>query len=93
MVRAVAAFSPGEYFKKCRVADVISTIRVPIFATGARDEIDAIRDLLRRVPKRLVSIYQPSAEGRHGARVLWQATAGHDGYWTALLSFLESVRG
>lgn len=91
MVGAVAAFSPGEYLKGVLVAEAVSNIRVPVFATGAREEIDDIESLLRGVPKKLVTLYRPSEAGRHGARVLWAATKESEGYWKPFLAFLKRV--
>ena len=91
MVGAVVAFSPGEYLKGVLVAEGISKIGVPVFATGAREEIDGIQSLLEGVPRKLVTLYRPSEEGRHGARVLWPATKESEDYWKPFLAFLKRV--
>lgn len=90
-VRAVVAFSPGEYFKGIDLAEAISALAVPAFVTSAKKEADDVAKLLRNVGPDVVMQYRPKVEGAHGARVLWKRTPGSKGYWQALREFLDQV--
>ena len=90
-VQAVAAFSPDEYLKKIHLADSIRGLARPAFVTSAKKEIGAVTKVLRFVNPAVITRFRPRVEGLHGARSLWQTTAGHALYWAAFEAFLASV--
>ena len=90
-VKAVAAFSPGEYLKGVVVSAVVAGLEVPTFVTGARKEIPDIKRMMRAVSRDVMTLHTPRVEGAHGARCLWERTAGSEGHWTAFTGFLDRV--
>jgi dienelactone hydrolase len=91
LLRAIAAFSPGEYLRGIVVADAVAGLSVSTFVTAARKEIPATRELVKRAPCGRVTFHSPRHEGAHGARCLWAKTAGSEAYWKAFLAFLEDA--
>jgi dienelactone hydrolase len=87
-VQQVIAFSPGEYLKGVRVAAHLSTLQQPVFATGAHQEFDSVREVLRYVPAERLTLFSPEVDGFHGAKTLWAMVPGHERYWQALERFL-----
>ncbi len=89
-VKAVAAFSPGEYLENISVKDSIDSIQKPLFITSSKLEIPQTTQLISGVDSNYVSHFMPSFEGIHGARALWKETEGHKEYWNAFLKFLKN---
>ena len=94
-VRAVIAFSPGEYFdKKDLVAKAAALVKAPVFATSAQDgrEIDAARDILAAVPGEKEQ-FVPKLGGVHGSSTLLREKnpEGAEPAWKAVTAFLEKV--
>ncbi|NLS25968.1 hypothetical protein S2M10_09480 [Sphingomonas sp. S2M10] len=95
-VRALLAFSPGEYLDdKGAVARAASQVRVPIFVTSARDgqEEDAARKILKASPATQKTQFVPRLGGAHGASTLLR-TKNPDGAqeaWRATMAFLDEV--
>jgi pimeloyl-ACP methyl ester carboxylesterase len=90
-VKAIAAFSPGEYLEGITVADELDSITKPIFVTSSKLEISQTSQLVANVDTNLVTHFKPSVEGMHGARSLWKETEGHKAYWNSFLLFLKKV--
>lgn len=90
-VAAIAAFSPGECLKGIRVTDSVQTLNRPTFVTASADEMPDTHALMHNADPRCITWYEPSAQGAHGSRSLWQETPGSSGYMDALVSFLATV--
>lgn len=95
-VKAVLAFSPGEYFdNKSLVRDAASHVTAPIYVTSADtdDEIEAARSILAASPSSLKQQYIPRTGGVHGSSTLIEARdpKGASDNWKALLAFLARV--
>lgn len=95
MIRAVLAFSPGEYLgSKGAVAEAARRIAVPIYATSASDadEIAAARTILAASPSQVKTQYVP-ATGVHGSSTLLASRnpKGAAANWRSVLDFLSSV--
>ena len=88
-VKAVAAFSPGEYLKGKNLAALIKPIKMPVFVTSSKRETGPVTRLLRNVNKRYLTHYKPKETGIHGSRAIWESTEGYQGYWTAFTEFLS----
>jgi len=91
-VKAVAAFSPGEYLSKIDVSLTIQPIAIPAFVTSSKRESGPVTKLLRHTNPDYVQQYIPSKKGIHGSRALWETTEGVEGYWKAFTAFLEAVK-
>lgn len=90
-VKAVASFSPGEYFKGIDVNRKISGFEKPVYVTASKSETPKLTELVSGISAKYLSHYKPSEEGIHGSRALWGTTDGIDGYWKSFRAFLEAV--
>jgi pimeloyl-ACP methyl ester carboxylesterase len=91
-VKAVAAFSPGEYLKGISLAESIKNLRKPTFISSSQSEINRSSNVVRFVDKNYVTHFKPTVKGIHGSRALWQSTPGHENYWKAFTSFLKGSK-
>jgi len=89
-IKAVVAFSPDEYLKGINLATAISSLKISLFVTSSRKEIEDTVAVLRFVEQKLVTQFKPNGEGAHGSRVLWNVTPNHAEYWEAMLDFLKN---
>ncbi|MCF6347368.1 MAG: alpha/beta hydrolase [Flavobacteriaceae bacterium] len=87
-IKAVVAFSPGEYLKKINLAEEIESINKPTFVTSTKKEIDTVTELIRFVDPSCITHFKPIVEGFHGARTLWESVEGHELFWFELEKFL-----
>lgn len=98
VVRAVLAFSPGEYFDdKTMVSAAAAAVTAPVYVTSAnnREEIDAARQILAAVSGPEKQQYLPAAGGVHGSSTLIASRnkAGSEQNWAAVLAFLAKTFG
>jgi pimeloyl-ACP methyl ester carboxylesterase len=93
-VSKVIAFSPGEYFDgRPSVKETIRELAKPVFVSSSKDEADEVTALVSEIRSRKVHQFVPSTAGAHGSIALWAVTTGHQAYWDALVTFLESKSG
>lgn len=95
-VKAVLAFSPGEYFDDpALVGRAAAKIRMPLFVTSAQDgrEIDAARAVFAAAPAEDKTQFVPKTGGIHGASTLLRPKnpEGAEPAWKAVLAFLARV--
>ena len=90
-VKAVAAFSPGEYFKTINVQNSIKNSSKPVFVTSSKKESEALIKLVSEINAESVTQFIPSNDGIHGAKALWNSTDGNEAYWNAFLKYLLKV--
>jgi len=94
-VKAVIAFSPGEFFgDNLRLEQELDTFRVPLFVTGTETELAYIDKMLNKISaQKNVTIYRPvTLPGQHGSMALWENNPTMDEYWYALLVFFNSLK-
>lgn len=91
-VKAVAAFSPGEYLKDVKLAEALKTLNKPCFVTSSQSEINQTAGVMRFVNSKYVTHFKPKVKGIHGSRTLWESTKGNDNYWEAFTAFLDGVK-
>jgi pimeloyl-ACP methyl ester carboxylesterase len=94
-VKAVIAFSPGEYFgNDLRLEAELDTFRVPLFVTGTETELPYIDKMLEKISSQEnVTVYRPvTPPGQHGSMALWEDNPTKDEYWLALLVFFNSLK-
>ena len=94
-IKAVLAFSPGEYFAdKHLVENAAKQLTVPVFVTSAADpeEIKAAKAIADAVPGGNATAYAPK-DGIHGSSTLIAARdpKGAEANWQAVLAFLAKV--
>jgi len=87
-IKAVAAFSPGEYLKNMNLANIIKPIKIPVFVTSSKRETLPVEKLIRFVDPKYLTHFKPEVVGIHGSRAIWDATEGHENYWNAFKKFL-----
>lgn len=87
-VKAVAAFSPGEYLKGVNLAESIKPLAKPIFITSGKKEVEEASKVVRFVHSAYITQFKPKVDGTHGARVLWEETADNESYWESFQHFL-----
>jgi len=88
-VKAIAAFSPGEYFKGMNIKEAIKGIKKPVFVTSSQKETEALITLVSLIDVQYVTHFKPVVAGIHGSRALWSSTEGNEAYWQVFKDFLK----
>jgi dienelactone hydrolase len=92
-VKAVLAFSPGEYFGKTMILkDQIKNIPVPVFVASSKEESPALTKLMADVTAPVKQQFTPASKGEHGSRALWKENQNAHEYWLAVLMFMRQVK-
>jgi hypothetical protein len=93
LIRAIVAFSPGEYFQpRIAMSDVMVKIRQPVFISGTRSEFRYLQKMVEKRPEDEVTLFQPEkGNGVHGAAALSGNDITRDEYWFALLMFFRKL--
>lgn len=90
-IKAVAAFSPGEYFKGINIQESIMDYDKPIFVTASNRETADLSKLVSEINSKILTHYKSTEKGIHGSRALWDSTEGTKGYWEAFKLFLNKI--
>ena len=93
-IKAVIAFSPGEFFTpQFSVKDIISGLDKPTYVGCTKTEYPYIKEMFSNVKPQRVVLFRPEkAEGTHGAKTLWWESSTRNEYWLSLLFFLNSLQ-
>jgi len=93
-VKAVVAFSPGEFFRpEVIVKDLIEGLNKPVFVSSTDLEYEYILQLMSGISEKYKTIYKPkSGKGVHGAKELWKTSESSDECWLELLLFFKKIR-
>jgi dienelactone hydrolase len=92
-IKAVIAFSPGEYFGKAySLKENLKNIPVPLFVASSKDEGPTLLKLMEGIQSPKKQLFTPASKGAHGARALWKENQNAHEYWLAILMFMRSVR-
>jgi len=89
-LRSLIVFSPDEHLKGVKLAEQISDIKIPVFATSAKKEIPGAKKVLRKIDQSLVTQFKPIEEGFHGSKIMWESVKGYEKVWDAMTAFLEA---
>lgn len=94
-VRAVVAFSPGEFFRPgMMVKESLQDFDKKVFVAATRAEYNYIDKMLTEIPESAKTFFTPkNTPGISGAKALWESSAGHAEYWLALLMFFKDING
>jgi len=94
-VKAVVAFSPGEYFKPdLIVKDELKGMDKPVFAASSQREYPYLLELFTYVSSKNKTLFKPqNGKGQHGSKTLWKEYESSREYWLALLIFLKQYKG
>ncbi|MCB9222947.1 MAG: hypothetical protein R2780_13720 [Crocinitomicaceae bacterium] len=93
-VKAVVAFSPGDYFPEIgSLTDSLANFQKPFFITCSDQEIDVTAKMLSKTNLTDEHVfYKPIGIGYHGSRALWPGQYNGEQYWTAIKSYLEHLK-
>ena len=92
-LKAVLAFSPGEYFTKLGksptlVRDSVRGLTIPVFITSAGPEEARWKAIYQSLGSTRKRYFLPFFTGAHGSQALWPETEGSALYWDAVETFL-----
>ena len=92
-VKAVIAFSPGEYFQPDMVMkDQLANYDKPVFVACSQREFSYMNELLINIPDNLKTVFKPQdGAGEHGSKSLWQTCPTSKEYWFALLMYFKKL--
>jgi len=91
-VKAVIAFSPGEYFgDELRMEESIDSLDKPLFIAVTEREEPYVKQMMSNIPDESYTLFKPEKPGVHGARALWEENDSKDEYWLALLLFINNL--
>ena len=92
-VKAVIAFSPGEYFEESlNLKEAIKVYTKPLFVTSTKDEAADVTKLIKDIKTPVKHQFIPIEQGAHGSKALWKVTSNHNEYWLALFMFMRAIR-
>ncbi len=91
-IKAVAAFSPGEYLKGVDLTNYISNLDKPVFVTSSKKEIAQVEGIISKVKSTQIIQFKPNEKGIHGSRMLWKQTKGYQECWNEFTKFLNSIK-
>jgi hypothetical protein len=93
-VRAVIAFSPGEYFEpEISVKNEIKKFNKSLFVSSSDNEYPYIMKMLENIPDSIKTIYRHGGGNDiHGAEILWESNKGSRECWLELLMFFRKLK-
>jgi len=92
-VKAVIAFSPGEYFgEKLNLKKEIKRFNKPLFVSSSKDEAPEVTKLIKDIKTPVKHHFIPIEQGMHGSKTLWKSTSNRNEYWMALFMFMRDVK-
>ncbi len=94
-VRAVIAFSPGNYYNEAKgsIEEKLEGFSKPLFVTSSRKESSDLTKLIAKL--RLADLHVqfiPEGKGQHGSKALWQSNEGYEEYRAAVEDFLNKLK-
>jgi len=94
-VKAVVAFSPGEFFQPSLVvSEALAGFDKKAFIASTRAEYGYLGNMLSEIPEAQKTLFTPlKSSGISGAKALWESSANHPEYWLALLMFFKELNG
>lgn len=92
-IKAVIAFSPGEYFQPDMVMkDQFANYDKPVFVACSQREFSYMNELLANIPENLKTVFKPQdGQGEHGSKSLWQSCPSNKEYWLALFMYFKKL--
>lgn len=92
-VKAVLAFSPGEYYgDKLNLTKAIASLDKPVFITSSKDEANDTKLIFESIASKSKTQFIPNGNGVHGSKALWTSTKGNEEYREAVKLFLEGLK-
>jgi len=93
-VKAIIAFSPGEYFKpQIDMKKTIKDLAKPTFIACSQREISYVMEMTAFVEPKYKTIFSPkTGVGEHGSKSLWKSCKTNKEYWLALMMFFNNLK-
>lgn len=92
-VKAVLAFSPGEYFgSKLKLKDAVQNLNVPLFIASTKEEATSVLALVSDLKSKNLQQYIPTSQGVHGSSCLWKNNPEYQDCWSAILMFMKLIK-
>ena len=92
-VKAVVAFSPGEYFgKDLNVEEAVAGLSKPTFIASAANEKEVTEAIASGVSRSKLISYIPPKGGKHGSESLNPDCDENHVYWIQMINFLQNVK-
>lgn len=92
-IKAVVAFSPGEYFGKgLDVANTVKGLSKPVFIACGADEKKYTDPIANAIPSAKKIYFAPPKGGAHGSKSLLKGTEGETEYWIQMINFIQKVK-
>ncbi|MBN1132479.1 MAG: dienelactone hydrolase family protein [Bacteroidales bacterium] len=93
LVRAVVAFSPGEYFQPVlTIRDTISGLSKPVFIASSEPEFPYMEELASNIDEAYKTLFKPElGQGLRGTAALGPKNQHNSEYWLALLLFFKDL--
>ena len=94
-VKAIIAFSPGDYFGDAApsISTAFAKADKPFLVTSSKEEAATLTALVgsTKLDDEQQSQFIPESDGFHGSRALWKGQKGAEEYWNAITSFLNRI--
>jgi predicted alpha/beta hydrolase len=93
-IKAVIAFSPGEYFGSAiSLKDSLAGFDKPALITGSTDEASYWKELFANTSQAGFTFFVPEKKkGMHGSKALWSTCDAQIDYWIELMMFFKKIR-
>ena len=94
-VKAIIAFSPGDYFGDAApsLSTAFAKADKPFLVTSSKEEAGTLTALIgsTKLDDKQQFQFIPESDGFHGSRALWTGQKGAEEYWNAITSFLNEI--
>jgi len=92
-VKAVVAFSPGEYFlPKLSISKELEKMDKQVFVGATRQEYDYLKTMFAGISPEHITLFKPeNSEGVYGIKALDSSNHERDEYWFALTLFFKKL--
>ncbi len=92
-VKAVIAFSPGEYFLPAlKVEDQLAGYNKKTFVACSQMEYPYVEQLISKADKSQITLFKPgTGQGAHGIKALSVKSDGYKEYWLAVYLFFKKI--
>jgi dienelactone hydrolase len=93
-VKAIVAFSPGEYFQpQLTLKSTLINLDKPIFIAATNREKPFVKDMMSNTLDSYITWWFPTkGSGVHAAHALWDSSPESSDCWTALLIFFKNLK-
>jgi hypothetical protein len=92
-VKALIAFSPGEYFSpSLKVEDQLQVYDKKTFFACSQMEFPYVEQLISKANKENITLFKPgTGKGAHGLKALSVNSDGYKEYWLAVYLFFKKI--